>query len=772
MSSSPNVGLDGGAVGDWCARAFAGAPAVARRLPSGPSAVCGRHTERALALRMAALVQQAPPYRALRGLRAVVADGWADRMARRYPSHAHLLLPFRIMAADLRPTADGWVATGPSRKTTDLLDVFGDAPEPGPAEPVLSELVDRVRRYFAAHSTTGVVGDPGAETGLARLCLLLARFENGVVPEPGATVERIHRDVPDAELRELVGLVEGLRGALGDLPARSGVAEPVFRHGWAEGDLVVGDTLVAVSLGDHSEVARRLRHLVAQAWLDVEDLYRVREVAVYRGVPGTFVTWPVADLAALLLDGVDPDAARAEFRALVEREAPAPGPFPVKGATLQHRRDCAIVETTMPVPDEDDDAFFADVDEEPRPGWRVTPNGPTCPDRGLAELALPFCADLPDGWRLDHVEDLHTLPHWRVVKRRQECTSLHADADGLAVVDFFATAHERPREPERKSTRAPQKTPTVYGPEVWNAVAGVEWTYWDLWFSVVCVVDHGGDWDALDARLFADAHAKDRAERGWSHLVDLRGRLAAAGITAHDLAGDLVRDRKTLTKARSKVVENKGVEKKHLSPAMRATPRGRYTARAHFGSWDLYPVSPRPFYARLAEATPFDLEAPGWGLPTFENVDPLFLALDELETEHADDPPTLLAVRRAGLTAGSSAHHRCDDSYGDLGDHTSEVVLRFSRTDWRSTGLDPVVFWRDVLEVLTVLANFGVVHRREDQVMANLGADRDRALLGRVLADLRASYLADRLDWPARELDRFRDLAQASARPSGGEAQR
>jgi hypothetical protein len=138
----------------------------------------------------------------------------------------------------------------------------------------------------------------------------------------------------------------------------------------------------------------------------------------------------------------------------------------------------------------------------------------------------------------------------------------------------------------------------------------------------VCVVDHGGDWDALDARLYATPYNKEFAEPMWSHLVDLKDRLAAAGSTAADLVGDLVDHRKTIKKARSKVLEWTGIRGKDLSPAMRDIPSDRYAARAHFGGWDLYPVSPRPFYRRLAEATPFDLEAPGWGLPTFDNIAP------------------------------------------------------------------------------------------------------------------------------------------------------
>ena len=358
-------------------------------------------------------------------------------------------------------------------------------------------------------------------------------------------------------------------------------------------------------------------------------------------------------------------------------------------------------------------------------------------------------------------------PRWQVVKRRKRSSSLRADADGLAFVAFYATVMDAPRPPVRKSTRAAPKHPTVYGPEAWNTVAGAEWTYWDLWFSVVCVADHGGDWDDLDAKLYMASYS-EFTERMWSHLVDLKSRLTTTGITAADLVGDLVRDRKTAAKARSKVVKRTGIRTKDLSPAMRDAPSDRRIARAHFGSWDLYPVSPRPFYAQLAAATPFDLEAQGWGLKTFENVTPLFEALAALEAEHADDPPTLLAVRRAGLTASSLAHHRCDDSYGDLSEHTTDATLRFTRSDWRATGIDPAVFWRDVLEVFIVLSNFGVAYQHDKKLMANLGADRDRVLLKHLVDQLHASYVADRFDWPAREVKRFWGFVQEStsdARP-------
>ena len=41
----------------------------------------------------------------------------------------------------------------------------------------------------------------------------------------------------------------------------------------------------------------------------------------------------------------------------------------------------------------------------------------------------------------------------------------------------------------------------MYGPELWRADEGGDWSYWDLWFAVLCLRDYGGDWDGFDAAL-------------------------------------------------------------------------------------------------------------------------------------------------------------------------------------------------------------------------------------------------------------------------------
>jgi len=59
---------------------------------------------------------------------------------------------------------------------------------------------------------------------------------------------------------------------------------------------------------------------------------------------------------------------------------------------------------------------------------------------------------------------------------------------------------------------------------------------------VVCLLYHGGDWDALDDAIQqADKH---HGEEKWSHLRDLTERLDRADLTAADLVGATPREPK------------------------------------------------------------------------------------------------------------------------------------------------------------------------------------------------------------------------------------
>ena len=129
----------------------------------------------------------------------------------------------------------------------------------------------------------------------------------------------------------------------------------------------------------------------------------------------------------------------------------------------------------------------------------------------------------------------------------------------------------------------------VYGPELWRTIAGADWSYWDLWFCVVCLADHGGDWHALDEAIqTADKH---HGEQKWSHLRDLTERLDRAGSRAADLVGTSLREPKLRGKARTKVMKS-SLYRRDLTPPMRNPPSARRTSWPRPGT--AWPPAPAP----------------------------------------------------------------------------------------------------------------------------------------------------------------------------------
>jgi hypothetical protein len=276
----------------------------------------------------------------------LVRRSWADDQAARYPTHRQL--PSHDRMLDQRPTARGWFDLDP----TGYFDLGEPDTRGGfPAEPVLADLLDRTRTYFAQHAPPGQLGARGVEIGLARSCWLLEIFESvyrsGQVHEihqmfrPGVpSVAELRGTASEAVLTELAALADQLRtldalGALrrlaGEPPAGEplGIAAPAFVNHWADGDLVVGSTLLDVKTvlktGDRPRATQWLWQLVAYAWLDVADRYRIRDVGFYFARHGVLVTWPLDDLVDQLLDGGDRADARREFDRVAARVIAAEG---------------------------------------------------------------------------------------------------------------------------------------------------------------------------------------------------------------------------------------------------------------------------------------------------------------------------------------------------------------------------------------------------------------------------------------------------------------
>lgn len=357
--------LHDGELAEWCQSRFPGTRAVAESVV----AAAGRHRlagasgqlqdehwaaiGSALGVRLALGVQHAPPYHALYGLvRAGLATrAWAEAAAAVWPTHRGLPASRRASALEQRPTPAGW---------WDL----GEPGDPEPVrdhEPALDEFFARTLAYVEEHAPPGQLGAGGVEADLLRACWVLAALEDvyrgtrvdsglrELVGRGAYTVADLAGLAPDPAVAELVALVEQARlsGAWAQMrqlagdpaPGQAlGTAAPVLVPHWAVGDLLLGGTtptalttsagssdttLVDVRTVTHADTpddtGRWLWELLASAWLDVPDRWRIRRVGLYLTRHGVLLTWPVARFAEALTEGRRTGSPRREFVKLARR---------------------------------------------------------------------------------------------------------------------------------------------------------------------------------------------------------------------------------------------------------------------------------------------------------------------------------------------------------------------------------------------------------------------------------------------------------------------
>jgi hypothetical protein len=352
--------LYAGPLGDWCADVLAGTAqlvdqvqAAGRgRAPVRPTGDVGPDhwatVGGAFGQRLAFLVAHEPPYAALLGAAraGLVGDPGIDNAALHFPSHHGLTSDEQLRATELRPTPTGWV----DLRTERSQSPWGLPPH-GNGDGVIEELLSSVA-FRLEDAPPGQLADTReAEADLARACYVFAGWEaayrGGVLPpqlagpyragvslrEAKAAGERLLATAPAATVDELVtlsgrlhgsGSLDQLRALAGHPPAGQplGVAAPLFVLHWAEGDVLVGDTLLdvktVITLRDRARLARWLHQVLAYAWLDEADRYRIRRVGLYLARHGALLTWPLDEFAAELVGDRRPsvDYARREFVAL------------------------------------------------------------------------------------------------------------------------------------------------------------------------------------------------------------------------------------------------------------------------------------------------------------------------------------------------------------------------------------------------------------------------------------------------------------------------
>jgi hypothetical protein len=257
----------------------------------------------------------------------------------------------------------------------------------------------------------------------------------------------------------------------------------------------------------------------------------------------------------------------------------------------------------------------------------------------------------------------------------------------------------------------------IYGPEAWASRHGKVWSYWDLWFCVVAIVDYDGDLDALaeaienQGRTFGGATVESKL----SHLDDLRRRMADAGVDAQALAAGEESEPKTRTKARAKVLKQ-GLYPRDMTDPMSRTPRQRLYQRALYGRWHLFPVSPEPYYQRLSNGLGEGFRAKG---QTFKLASRLEAAIERLDRTTANSAAQRLAARRALVAWCYQAMERCDDSYGVIGELGTDALLTYASFDSEPTGIAGENWCEDLCELLA-WENWGLLLRAETRPFAQL----------------------------------------------------
>ncbi|MEX1271782.1 MAG: hypothetical protein WEB55_04940 [Acidimicrobiia bacterium] len=278
--------------------------------------------------------------------------------------------------------------------------------------------------------------------------------------------------------------------------------------------------------------------------------------------------------------------------------------------------------------------------------------------------------------------------------------------------------------------------------------AGVQLSHWDRWYCVVCVEDFSGDWDGLADRLASQSgrlHAGPDAEAKLSHLDDLVARLTDADLTGEEIVNLQQADAKVRSRARRKVLDQ-GLGDRDYTDAMINTPRRRLRRRALRGAWQEFSVDP---------AGPFELLAAAWAdrdhigkQASFTVTRELEQTISEVHRSVRDDPKTLLALRRAALTAVAELAHRSDDSFGNIGELGADAWSAYVDAVWRDL-VDPSIYWRDISE-LVVFDDYAHLYKRETLPWRHARRD-EVTMIARILSALADEYRAARLGWHADE---------------------
>jgi hypothetical protein len=283
----------------------------------------------------------------------------------------------------------------------------------------------------------------------------------------------------------------------------------------------------------------------------------------------------------------------------------------------------------------------------------------------------------------------------------------------------MAARKKGPAKTEAETGRESMKKPTPLGTDPALTMPtskgkALDLTFWDVWFALVAVRDYGGDFmrlaDSLKTRKSFFSIDHRAVERKRSHLRDLEGRLAAAGLSADDVvaaAGDLARSE--IRRARSRVLEHSEREREWSEP-MRDTPRKRRFEHALRGSWDRFPVSPGPYAKEIgSHFNPRTFYPVGTSFRLSDILDRYVKRAEALSKsgKYAE----ALALLRGWMTAVIDLMGHADDSFGSLGMSFDDGFAAYLKIPPDKAGIDEGVFFRDLLDFL-IWEDYGLTNDR------------------------------------------------------------
>jgi hypothetical protein len=299
-------------------------------------------------------------------------------------------------------------------------------------------------------------------------------------------------------------------------------------------------------------------------------------------------------------------------------------------------------------------------------------------------------------------------------------------------------------------------------------------TYWDVWMLVVLVNECNGDWDKFAAQLrYQDqgiVFVQREIDGVLNHLRLLRQTLAKHKLSVEDVLGEdaarLLKSEKR--KAKRKILDESPPEWEQ-SPWMIHTPKEQRKAHALRGNWGRFPVSP----AQYAEPMARLFKPSGWYT---ENQS---FALERKLSGFVDRKsaraslPELFALYRAFLTVIIEKMNRVDDSYGVIGQLSSEIFEKYIKLDRSALAMAPADFFRDLIEWL-IWEDYGLAYQEQPAFFAGLDPEQvplvEQILRTqwRELRDLELEYQSEEaltmlgmLCTQQRLFDRFLELAKA-----------